>query len=160
MTRLTIIPFGRSFPIQKRVWTFFENRFVPKWFTNNLSNKTIVKGFCFINSWPLLASKRVTLKMLQKTPYCFAKALPFKRHFISNRLQNKYQNLLIWTPIRKRLVSLTQGFLQKTLVSQTCLKEPTSTWDIIWWLPCYSLILRGVRSLWVWDLKWHSSWSS
>jgi len=69
--------------------------------------------------------------------------------------QSKTSIKILWFEIvsENDLFYQTKVF-QKTLVSQTCLKGPTSTWDIIWWSPCYSLILRGVRSLWVWDLKW------
>jgi hypothetical protein len=50
MTRIIINPFGWSFSIQKRVSVLSKIDLFPKKIANDLSNKRLSKGFCFIMS--------------------------------------------------------------------------------------------------------------
>ena len=78
MTRIIINPFGRSFPIQKRDSVLSKIDLFPKQVANDLPNKRLAKGFCFIKSLSHLHSKVSLQKGFGKTNL-FVKALPFKR---------------------------------------------------------------------------------
>ena len=114
----------------------------PKWFINDLSNKVFAKRLCFIKSWSLLVSKGVVLKILWKSHFALQRFYRSKEEGFQTDLKTSIKTF--WF---KRFVLLNKRVFQNTLVSKTDLKGPTSTWDIIWWSPCYSLLARGVRSL-------------
>ena len=154
MTRIIINPFGRYFPIQKRVWTFFKNQFVSKMIYRRFMKQKACEKVLFYKVLIPSTFKSVTLERLWENQFvCESFTFQKEKWFQSKTC---IKTLLFELIYENDMFYQTKVF-QKTLVSKTCLKGPTSSWDIIWCSPCYSLLLRGVRSLWVWDLKWRSS---
>ena len=92
MTRVIINPFGRSLPIQKRVWVLFKTQFVSKMNCERFIKQSACKKIYFIKSWPLLVSKVSRLKRLWENQICLWKLYLSEREMNLNQFENKYQN--------------------------------------------------------------------
>ena len=69
MTRIIINPFGRSFPIQKRVSVLSQINLFPKQIVNGLSNKRLAKRFCFYKVLIPSSFKGVALERLWENQF-------------------------------------------------------------------------------------------
>ena len=172
-------PFGRSFPIQKRVWILFKNQFVSKMICKQFIKQNACENVLFNKILSSSSFQKCCFEKVLGKPNLFAKGLPFKKRndfksisklvlFTSNKkgamfcFENRKQvsKPFDLNSFLKMLCFTRQRFFKKTLDSKTCLKGPTPTWNIIMMINLLISTLSTVRSLWVWDLKWHSSCSN
>ena len=156
MPRITINPFGRSFPIQKRVWTFFKNWFVPKMICKRFIKQSVCEKALFFKILISPSFKGCRLENALETPFLLCKSFTLQKRndfkpiskqvskpFDLNSLpktfcftkQRALPKMFCFTKQRvlpKMFCFTKWKVLQKTLASKTCLKGPTPTMDIIW----------------------------
>ena len=130
MTRIIINPFGRSLPIQKRVWILLQIHFVSKmncegFIKQNACEKNLLFKILISSRF-----KSVTLKMFWETKFALRKFyLSKEKHFVLENWKQvskpfNFNLFLIFFVLPNKGFSKDFGF-------QNLPQGPTPTWNII-----------------------------